>query len=120
MRRLLLVLLMLILPTQWTWAAAASYCQHESGSSHSQHLGHHEHRHTELKTDQAAADAQDLQQAGEHADCPSCHGAGSAPLMQAPLSAHTADPARVATPYQRAVTDGIPERLIRPPHRFLA
>ena len=30
---------------QLSWAAVASYCQHESSATTAQHVGHHEHQH---------------------------------------------------------------------------
>ena len=44
MRRWLSILLLVLLPFQFSWAAAASYCQHETGRLAS-HFGHHEHQH---------------------------------------------------------------------------
>lgn len=44
MRRWLSILLLVMLPFQFSWAAAASYCQHETGRLAS-HFGHHEHQH---------------------------------------------------------------------------
>jgi hypothetical protein len=44
MRRWLTILLLLFLPFQFSWAAVASYCQHETGTA-AQHVGHHEHKH---------------------------------------------------------------------------
>lgn len=58
---------MLILPVQYTWSAAAVYCQHEQRAP--AHFGHHAHEH------KASAD-----QPGSHAkvtvvdnDCEYCH-----------------------------------------------
>ncbi|MET0348992.1 MAG: cation efflux protein, CzcI family [Rhizobacter sp.] len=47
MRRLLTILLLLVLPLQFSWAAAAAYCQHERAADAAGHVGHHEHRHVE-------------------------------------------------------------------------
>ena len=44
MRRWLTLVLLLLLPIQFTWAAAAPYCQHEQAAD-SFHLGHHVHEH---------------------------------------------------------------------------
>ena len=44
MRRWLLILLLMSLPFQFSWAAMATYCEHESGAR-AQHVGHHEHQH---------------------------------------------------------------------------
>jgi hypothetical protein len=42
-KKLLLIFLFLTLPIQYSWAAAAVYCQHDQ--SHSSHFGHHSHHH---------------------------------------------------------------------------
>ena len=42
-KKLLLILLLLALPFQYSWAAAAAYCQHEK--THISHFGHHSHQH---------------------------------------------------------------------------
>jgi len=43
MRRSFLVILILLLPLQLSWAAMASYCQNERDQTQV-HFGHHEHR----------------------------------------------------------------------------
>jgi cytochrome c553 len=70
-KKLILILLLFILPFQFSWAAAGSYCQHEQGAG-AHHFGHHAHQH------QINADTpQDKSEAGKmHADCNACHGAG--------------------------------------------
>lgn len=88
MYRWIAVLMLALLPLQFSWAAVAAYCGHESGDQ-AQHLGHHEHQHagpTSADQDSAPADAQ----AGFDFDCGHCHGTcacmpapagGLAPLM---------------------------------------
>lgn len=44
MRRWFFVFLLVLMPLQFSWAALAAYCEHESGAQ-AQHLGHHEHEH---------------------------------------------------------------------------
>ncbi len=81
MRRfLILILLMIAIPFQFSWAAAAVYCQHEQGGSH---FGHHGHQHQSPSSggaDQAAAQADkhadkkaDSKPNKVHSDCESCH-----------------------------------------------
>ena len=43
MRRWLTLVLLVLLPIQFTWASAAPYCQHEVTDSF--HFGHHVHEH---------------------------------------------------------------------------
>lgn len=56
MRRLCLILMLLVLPLQVSWAAVSSYCKHESGTA-SQHFGHHNHQHKTKAAEKAPADA---------------------------------------------------------------
>lgn len=44
MKRWFAILCLLLLPVQFTWAAVASYCNHEANPA-SQHYGHHSHEH---------------------------------------------------------------------------
>lgn len=78
-RRLFLIILLMILPLQLSWAAAGAYCKHEKGAA-SNHFGHHVHQH------QAKSDTPDSK--GEfgkvHNDCSSCHGIGFALFMEWP------------------------------------
>ena len=42
MRRFLCLLILIMLPLQWSYAAIGSYCSHERAREARQHLGHHE------------------------------------------------------------------------------
>lgn len=66
MRRLLVLFLLVLLPLSASFAATASYCQHEEMSTDS----HHSHQH-EVRTTGQNAD-----EAGAHAECSHCHPAG--------------------------------------------
>ena len=66
MRRLFALLLIAFLPFQATWAAAAAYCQHETGTAAQAHFGHHEHVHADTGDNGGAKKA-------VHADCAVCH-----------------------------------------------
>jgi hypothetical protein len=72
-KKLLIILMLLVLPFQFSWATAAVYCQHEQGAT-AQHFGHHSHQH------QGDADQSDhkgkLSQV--HGDCGYCHAASPA------------------------------------------
>ncbi len=70
MRKLLAVLMLLALPLQFSWAVAASYCQHEEGQA-VQHFGHHHHQHQQVSADGKEAGGKSPLQA--HADCSACH-----------------------------------------------
>ena len=73
MVRCLLVVLMLLLPTQFTWAAVATYCEHETTPT-SFHIGHHDHQHQADSLDpaQQEADLADKPIFFEHDDCSYC------------------------------------------------
>lgn len=73
MRRWLAILLLVFLPLQSLWAAAAPYCAHEEKPK-SAHLGHHAHEHQESQVDQDSSDGP----AASHTDCHVCHGGGGA------------------------------------------
>jgi hypothetical protein len=47
-RRWLSILLLVLLPFQFSWPTAASCCPHETGKL-SSHFGHHEHKHEGAK-----------------------------------------------------------------------
>ena len=77
MRRWFAILMLALLPLQFSWAAVAAYCGHESGQ-HAEHLGHHEHRHADqAKADQDSAPADQKAPAGFDFDCGHCHGTGA-------------------------------------------
>ncbi|RZS86573.1 hypothetical protein EV675_2620 [Pigmentiphaga kullae] len=66
MRRLFVLLLILLVPFQATWAVSARYCEHEAEQVVSSHFGHHKHVHM----------GEDVEQADggwSHADCMVCH-----------------------------------------------
>jgi hypothetical protein len=96
MRRWIAILVLALLPLQFSWAAVAAYCGHESGQP-AEHLGHHEHDHQQL--DQAGFDdpnapAEESAPAGFHFDCGHCHGtcasmpAPADPIAPLALAAH--------------------------------
>lgn len=101
MRRWLAILLLALLPFQFSWAAVSAYCGHESGAA-SQHVGHHT---LDPAHDPAPADVPDADPAGEPADpgaspgfdCGHCHCHGSCASMPAPAG-DMAAPARASHP----------------------
>ena len=64
MRRWVLVFLLIVMPFQMVWGAAATYCEHEKQGA--THFGHHEHKHH-------GSEQSDHGVAGVHADCGTCH-----------------------------------------------
>jgi len=114
MRRAVFVLLLVILPFQSVWAAAASYCRHETGPA-AKHFGHHEHQHLQAKSDRGA-DQKTQQKAasGVDTDCTTCH-LSTAPTL---ASAKVFDQARLDAPpqfvYQRNECSRVPPGPERP------
>lgn len=103
MRRWLITFLIVLLPAQFSWAAVAVYCTHESGTQ-SEHIGHHDHAlHANDRVEagpqldpDGVPDSMDL-------DCGHCHGQCAAmlngfdTLIGASLVAHPV--AESATPW---------------------
>lgn len=110
MRSWLVVLLLVLMPLQFSWAAMGAFCQHERGSEAS-HAGHHAHEHrgqsdADAATSQTAASVAD-------ADCGTCHASCSiaAPDAQAGVGAMASaswDLGRSAQP--RSAPFDVPER----------
>lgn len=77
MRRLFVVFVLVFLPFQATWAAVASYCQHETGQA-AQHFGHHDHKH-QIKGE--GNSDQKMPKPVVDGDCVACHAGCIAALI---------------------------------------
>lgn len=87
MRRWLAVLLLVLLPLQFTWAAAAAYCQHETGDA-AKHFGHHDHKHHQDSTDTSNGPS-----FGIDSDCAACHaGCAAATVTVSSFALETTPP----------------------------
>lgn len=77
MRHCIAVLLLVLLPLQFSWAAVADYCEHAS-SSVTDHPGHHDHSGHAHGAKAGGSDAQAASEDGSSApldlDCGHCHG----------------------------------------------
>ena len=88
MRRLLCLFLLIWFPLQMSWAAVASYCQHESNPAAQRHFGHHEHihldpQHGERPGDKAAKDKSGgVKKASADNDCTVCHMSAASPVSE--------------------------------------
>ncbi|WP_374678381.1 hypothetical protein [Piscinibacter sp.] len=106
MRRWLALLLLVLLPTQMSWAVVADYCRHEQGAA-ANHVGHHDHAaHGHDAASSEPADLPDSDTGGlasVELDCDHCHGQFAGVL--ASIEARTLD---------RLASANIPE-----PHRPL-
>lgn len=98
MRRWLTLFLVLVLPLQFSWAAAGIACAHETGSA-AHHFGHHVHQHK--------ADAKPAKEKGKaevsksmaDTDCPYCHVSVPTPVADIPFfEAPQADSATLPEP----------------------
>lgn len=105
MRRWLSILILVFLPFQFTWAAVAGYCKHETGAA-AQHFGHHDHQHQADADHAGTPDAKTL--GGEiDNDCAACH-AGCAAAIFSPVYLPTSSAASFAIPW-------LPGTLTAPP-----
>lgn len=112
MRRWLLIAMLLVLPAQMVWAAAAPYCAHETKLAAAKHFGHHEHQHKVTNPAIGADDGSDALGAS-HVDCESCHLGAGATLPCSEISVGDMPPAAVPDqplPRYRSHTPPGPER----------
>lgn len=78
MCRVFAIVLVCLLPLQFSWAVAAPYCGHEAVAAQARHLGHHEHQHLADAPADGEHGAAAKQAAGAiDADCGQCHGTGA-------------------------------------------
>ncbi len=70
MKRYLTIILLVLLPLQFSWAAVVGYCQHESEVTVT-HLGHHSHDHQAADLHESGKDG--VAAAGFDHDCATCH-----------------------------------------------
>lgn len=114
-KKLLLVLLLVAVPFQFAWGAAAVYCQHEQGAV--QHFGHHVHQHQQQNANESSGHAGKLSQL--HQDCAYCHALSPA-SMPAMAATPSIPPGSIhAEPPVVSFTSHIPDGP-REPDRFVA
>ena len=120
MRRLLLICLLVMLPFQFVWGAAAGYCQHEESAKRS-HLGHHAHKHQDnnsqdggLEVSEHATPDKKASAGAEDADCATCHlGCGHAVVSGLAMFAAETDRGYAST-YGQAHPPLLPSLIDRP------
>ena len=79
MRRWIAILLLTLLPFQFSWSVAAVHCEHETGAA-AQHFGHHFHSHS--SSGKSPHGSSSMVKAD--GDCPECaHLANGVPLPAA-------------------------------------
>ena len=81
MRRFVAILILCVLPLQWSYAAVAEYCQHEEVVSAQDHVGHHAHKHVDKTSDHKTKKVSfgDL-------DCPSCQHSTTFTIIDLPAA----------------------------------
>ena len=84
LRRWLSILLLIWLPLQFSWAAAASQCRHEEGQA-AQHLGHHLHLHKKAPADEPDSKKEAGAKVAVDADCAHCHLSSMQSIAASPL-----------------------------------
>lgn len=120
MRRWLAILILALLPLQFSWAVVAPYCQHES-STQSPHFGHHEHEHAHGAADGETRTVDTTKLAGEaDFDCNQCHGACAGLPILAVTTEHFVPTAHPVADTAQRTPPGSPERPERPQWPLLA
>lgn len=114
-KKLLLIFLLVLLPLQFSWAAAAAYCQHEEEPA-TLHFGHHSHQHD------AKADLPDEVDTPTkvHADCGYCHLACQVSFLMEQPDIAMPNGSTYTALYSRMYSSHIPNGLHRPDWRFVA
>ena len=81
MRRFIALLILCLLPLQWSYAVVADYCQHEEAASAQNHIGHHAHKHIDATPDDKVKKISfgDL-------DCPSCQHSTAFAILDLPAA----------------------------------
>lgn len=116
MRKFLILIFLIVLPLQWTTAAVAAYCLHETDGPAQQHMGHHAHEHQS----DAAPTGDDPAGTDFDADCPSCHShyVQAAIVIDQATVPMSAD--RNVISYRAFLPEPPPNSLFRPPLTDLA
>ncbi|WP_404299887.1 hypothetical protein [Alicycliphilus denitrificans] len=111
MRRLLLVLLLVFIPLQSVWAAAAAYCSHEAAPS-AVHFGHHVHQHH--GDDDGDKAGTSLAKTALDMDCHACHSMANALHQDASATPLWVQDMQLAPPLRFTLPTPSPQRPERP------
>jgi hypothetical protein len=120
MKRAFLILLMCVLPLQFSFAAASTYCADETVKN-AEHFGHHEHSSAHAtKKVELHSDTSPIEKAAGDSDCHFCHSScANVSIDVAELGfPEFGLPAKVALPLSSAQHQTTP--LQRPPIASLA
>jgi hypothetical protein len=120
MNRIFLILLMCVLPLQFSFAVASTYCVDETVES-AEHFGHHQHSGAEvMKKAEIHSDTTPIEKSAGDSDCHFCHSScANVSIDVAELGfPEFGLPAKVALPLSSAQHQTTP--LQRPPIASLA
>jgi len=106
--RFLIILLLLVVPLQISYAAAAGYCSHDDQAASTSHFGHHLHKHVQPSGDGQLSGATDL-------DCGLCQLGCAHIVIPAALQAMCAVQAQAASPPQHPLRSACLPEHSRPP-----
>ena len=111
MRRFVAILILCVLPLQWSYAAVAEYCLHEETVAAQNHLGHHAHKH-----DNKSGEGKDQKKPGfEDWDCPSCQHSTAVVAIAAGASPLPTDTSAPRLFLHQRFPDRSPDNPFRPP-----
>jgi len=107
--RFLIILLLLVVPLQMSYAAAAGYCSHDDQAASTSHFGHHLHKHAQPSGDDS------LPQGAADLDCGLCQLGCAHIVIPAALQPMSAVPAAAASPPQHPLRSACLPEHSRPP-----
>ncbi|MEO3713749.1 hypothetical protein [Roseateles flavus] len=120
MRRYIVLVMLIVLPLQFCWAAAAIYCSHESATSVT-HFGHHGHQHQAGSQGEAGATVK--AKVGSlvlDEDCSVCHSCAASGVLPSQLSHAECFGSAPALPTTLLFESYVPSGLERPDRSIAA
>jgi hypothetical protein len=117
-KKIFLILMLALLPLQFSWAAVAVYCQHEQEAS--THFGHHSHEHEADATAQIDDSSDEGALAKVDADCAVCHISAQPSFLNSPPIVTPPQVATHATQLQTDYSSHIPEGPQKPDWQLVA
>lgn len=127
MRKLIVTILLVLLPLQWGWVVAGSYCAHEAATDGG-HFGHHAHEHgdraaesavdsvTTQPADDASSEASSVDQvSAADSDCGVCHLGSLQVAVGVVIGLAAVAPETADTPFFDRTAEGTPSVVFRPP-----
>jgi len=114
-RGVVLVFLLVVLPFQFAWGAAAAFCGHETAAG-AGHFGHHSHQHPAkaMAESDSGSSVKKASVPAEDPDCGVCHLSCVQPPSSQDTSIVVILPAALVLPTILPATPGRPGRIERP------